>query len=76
MVLTSYSTQKFSNSVFFKPIEQRLEDGNLELPIDEELLNAIHQIKTPNVGVAVGFDRLLMTEQNASSIEQILPIST
>lgn len=44
------------------------------LPFPEDFLDAIYPGLPPCVGVAVGFDRLMMLRHNAPSIETILPI--
>lgn len=48
----------------------RRADGRTEMPVDEKLLDALAAGLPECSGVALGFDRLLMTALGASSIEQ------
>lgn len=67
------------------PIEQRkrLEKANHEreligkppLPIDEYFLSALEKGLPDCCGVAAGFDRLLILQQNASSIKDVFPFT-
>ena len=66
------------------PIEQRLRFendikerdalGKPALPIDEHFLQALERLPACS-GVAVGFDRLLMLQQNVSSLKDIVPFT-
>lgn len=63
------------------PVEQRqrcLADnaerralGKPEIPLDEEFLQALSAMP-PSVGIALGFDRLVMVMSDASSIDEVL----
>ncbi len=44
-------------------------------PIDEELLSAIERMP-PTCGIALGLDRICMLMLNASSIDQVIPLSS
>lgn len=67
------------------PIEQRLRFendikdrdalGKPALPIDEEFLKALEKGLPECSGVAVGFDRLLMLQQKAASIKEVVPFT-
>ncbi|MBM3197739.1 MAG: EF-P lysine aminoacylase GenX [Chlamydiae bacterium] len=46
-----------------------------ELPIDEQFLQALQEGFPPCCGVAAGFDRLFLLQQQASSLQDILPFS-
>jgi len=51
---------------------RRREYGRREMPIDEPLLAALSSGMPDCSGVALGFDRLLMTAAGASSIEEVV----
>ena len=52
---------------------QREKLGKTPLPIDERFLQALEKGLPDCCGVAVGFDRLFMLQQNKDSLEEILP---
>ena len=52
---------------------QRLADGNAALPEESRLLRAMDAGLPPAVGVALGFDRLLMIAAGATSVAEVLP---
>lgn len=54
----------------------RVQEGKPSLPIDEFFLDSVEKINTPYVGVAVGFDRLLMAQEKAERISEVLSIDT
>lgn len=51
---------------------QRLADGNAELPEESRLLRAMDAGLPPAVGVALGFDRLVMLAAGAASLSEVL----
>ena len=56
--------------------QQRSLDGKYELPIESRLLGAMRAGIRPCVGVAVGFDRLVMVGSEATSIREVLTFPT
>jgi len=58
---------------FENDLKERHEMKKPNLPIDEEFLKALEKGLPECSGVAVGFDRLLMLQQNASSIKEVIP---
>ncbi|MBX9923109.1 MAG: EF-P lysine aminoacylase GenX [Rhabdochlamydiaceae bacterium] len=60
---------------FLQSNEKRQKAGKESLPIDEHFLEALEKGFPECCGVAVGFDRLLMLKQKASSLKEILPFS-
>jgi len=42
-------------------------------PVDDEFLKALEKGLPSCCGVAVGFDRLLMLQQNSKTLSEILP---
>ena len=52
--------------------QQRQEDGKQPLPTESRLLNAMQAGLPPCVGVALGFDRLVMLKSNAQTISDVL----
>ena len=61
---------------FLADNRQRRELGLAEMPIDENLLSAMTSGLPPCAGVAVGFDRLLMTVLDKYSIHQVQSMHT
>ncbi len=61
---------------FLADNKQRRELGIAEMPIDENLLSAMTFGLPPCAGVAVGFDRLLMTVLDKPSIHQVQSMQT
>ncbi len=60
----------------FKEISLKRQSLNLEsLPIDTAFLNLLDKGLPSCVGVAVGFDRLMMLRHNTDNIEHILPLT-
>ncbi len=59
---------------FEKTVQERRDRGLSPYTIDENLLFALDQIP-PCVGVAVGFDRLMMLALNTDSIDEVIPFS-
>lgn len=55
--------------------KQRSELGKQSLPVDEEFLKALEKGIPNCVGVAVGFDRLMMLRHQTSEISDILPFT-
>jgi lysyl-tRNA synthetase class 2 len=70
--LTEAKEQK---SRFLDSNEKRIKAGKPSLPIDELFLSALEKGFPECCGVAVGFDRLLMLKQNATSLKEVLPFS-
>lgn len=60
---------------FLHSNEKRIQGGKDPLPIDEHFLRALENGLPECCGVAVGFDRLLMLQQKALSLKEILPFS-
>lgn len=60
---------------FENDLEERISQGKPPLPIDEEFLKALEKGLPPCSGVAVGFDRLLMLQQKASSLSEVVPFT-
>lgn len=60
---------------FLASNEKRKQNGKLELPLDEQFLSALAKGLPECCGVAVGFDRLLMLRQKASSLGDVIPLS-
>jgi elongation factor P--(R)-beta-lysine ligase len=60
---------------FENDIKERTTLGKPALPIDEEFLKALEKGLPACSGVAVGFDRLLMLQQNASSLNEVVPFT-
>ena len=52
--------------------QERTLDGKYELPTESWLLSAMRSGIRPCVGVAVGFDRLVMLGSGATSIREVL----
>lgn len=52
--------------------QKRVEAGKDSLPIDLNFLQALEKGLPPCCGVAVGFDRLLLLKNNASSLDDVL----
>lgn len=55
--------------------EKRIQGGKAPLPVDTYFLQALEKGLPPCCGVAVGFDRLLLLKNKASSLTEILPFS-
>lgn len=53
----------------------RTQLGKELIPIDETFINSLRQKLPECVGVAVGFDRLMMLTHGAQTIDEILPLS-
>lgn len=53
--------------------EERVQMGKPFLPIDEAFLSALEQGLPECRGVAVGFDRLLLLQQKAQSLAEVMP---
>ena len=60
---------------FENDLKERREVGKPDLPIDEEFLKALEKGFPACSGVAVGFDRLLMLQQNTSSLAEVVPFT-
>lgn len=60
---------------FTRDNAERLAKGKEGLPIDEEFLAALERGMPDCCGVAVGFDRLMMLRQQASSLAQVIPFA-
>ncbi|MGH2637954.1 MAG: EF-P lysine aminoacylase EpmA [Rhabdochlamydiaceae bacterium] len=58
---------------FENDIKERAALGKPSLPIDDSFLQALEKGLPDCCGVAVGFDRLLMLQQNASSLKDVVP---
>ena len=56
--------------------QERTLDGKYELPTESWLLSAMRSGIRPCVGVAVGFDRLVMLGSGATSIREVLTFPT
>jgi lysyl-tRNA synthetase class 2 len=57
---------------FERDNQRRSERGDPELPLDRQLLNALHCGLPECAGVAMGIDRLLMVLLGAGSIDEVL----
>jgi lysyl-tRNA synthetase class 2 len=55
--------------------QKRVQGGKCELPLDMHFLAALEKGIPPCCGVAVGFDRLLLLKNKASSLDEVLPFS-
>ena len=51
---------------------QRIADGKQPLPVESRLLSAMQSGLPPSVGVALGFDRLVMLAAGARSIRDVI----
>ncbi len=60
---------------FEEDLKQRAFLKKPVLPIDELFLEALAKGLPPCAGVAVGFDRLLMLKQKASSLQEVVPFT-
>lgn len=60
---------------FENDIKDRASMGKPALPIDEEFLSALEKGLPACSGVAVGFDRLLMLQQKATSLQEVVPFT-
>ena len=60
---------------FENDLKDRAAQGKPSLPIDEHFLEALKKGLPACSGVAVGFDRLLMLQQNASSLAAVVPFT-
>jgi lysyl-tRNA synthetase class 2 len=61
---------------FERELEERRQMGMPELPMPETFLDALDYGMPPSTGVALGFDRLLMLELGASTIETVVPMAS
>ncbi|MBS0627994.1 MAG: hypothetical protein JSS09_07270 [Verrucomicrobia bacterium] len=55
--------------------QKRVQGGKSELPLDLHFLEALEKGIPPCCGVAVGFDRLLLLKNKASSLKEIMPFA-
>jgi lysyl-tRNA synthetase class 2 len=60
---------------FENDIQERAALGKTPLPIDEHFIQALEKGLPACSGVAVGFDRLLMLQQEARSLSAIIPFA-
>ncbi len=60
---------------FMEDNQERIKRGKSPLPLDENFLAALKQGLPDCCGVAVGFDRLLMAQQQKLSINDVIPFS-
>jgi lysyl-tRNA synthetase class 2 len=60
---------------FIESNQKRIEGGKTSLPIDTLLIEALKTGMPPCCGVAVGFDRLLLLKNKASSLTETLPLA-
>lgn len=70
--LTDAKKQKMR---LFESNEKRILTGKAALPIDTQFLQALEKGLPSCCGVAVGFDRLLLLKNQASSLEEVLPFA-
>lgn len=56
--------------------QQRRADGKVELPVDSRLLDAMRDGLPPCVGVALGFDRLVMLATGSATIREVISFPT
>ncbi len=60
---------------FENDIQERAALGKPSLPIDEAFLAALEKGLPDSSGVAVGFDRLLLLQQKAASLQEVVPFT-
>jgi lysyl-tRNA synthetase class 2 len=60
---------------FESDVQERAALGKPSLPVDEQFLQALEKGLPPCAGVAVGFDRLFMLQQKASSLKAVVPFT-
>lgn len=60
---------------FENDIQERAALGKPSLPVDEAFLAALEKGLPDSSGVAVGFDRLFMLQQKASSLKEVVPFT-